>query len=91
MREEQAGDYEGLDASKLFGRARWLQDPIYEHNSQHFILQLRERELAQADLAYDGLWDGGALYLALNHGLRHPTGALRWPVGLCGRAFVLFN
>ena len=91
LREEQAGDYEGLDASKLFGRARWLQDPIYEHNSQHFILQLRERDLAQVDSAYDGLWNDGTLYLVLNHGLRHPNGALRWPVGLCGRAFVQFS
>ncbi len=90
-REENADDLHGLDASKLFGRPRWLQDEIYEHPSQHFILQLRERDLAQTNTAYDGLWLDGTLYLVLKHGLCHPNGDLRWPAGLCGRAFVQFT
>ena len=90
-REENTDDIHGLDTSKLFGRPCWLQDEIHAHPSQHFILQLRECDLAQADAAYDNLWLDGTLYLVLKHGLCHPNGDVRWPVGLCGRAFVQFT
>lgn len=89
--EEVADDIHGLAISKLFGRPHWLQDELCAHNSQHFVLQLVEHDLAQANAAYNGLWDDGVLYLFLNHGLTNPLGDLRGPTGLCGRACVQFT